>query len=441
MGALALTSLRLAVGGGNGKRSVVVDEHAHALPSPSRVGGPEGLPPQPVHRKIKVLHIITRFAGGSGGNTLLSAIGMDPERFETWIVGGEGSELWRRAEAMGVHTVRTQRLRERVAPVDDAVVLLQLFRLIRRERFSVVHTHCAKAGFLGRLAAWLAGAPVIVHTFHAFATHPFMGRAKRIWFGALERAVRPLADRYVAVSPLVAREAVEKQLAEPGNVEVVLSAIDMDAIPSVPDATVRRELGVPADSPIVGWVGRMVYQKAPLDFVRMAALVRRTHPQVTFVMVGDASHESRPLERATRREAARLGVDVVFTGFRPDAPRIASAFDVFVISSLYEGLGRGLTEALASGRAVVATAVNGVPDLVVPGTTGLLAEAQSPDALAEGVRWLLDHPEEARQMGARARHHVRELFDPRTMCVALDRLYSQLLCVPAIDGRGHEHEA
>ena len=429
------------MGGGNGKRSIVVDEHSDAWLTPASITVLEGLPRQPIPTKIKVLHVITRFAGGSGGNTLLSAIGMDRERFETWIVGGEGSELWRRAEELGVRTVRAPRLRERVAPVDDAIVLWQLFRLIRRERFSVVHTHCAKAGFLGRLAAWVAGTPVIVHTFHAFATHPFMGRAKRVWFGTLERAVRPLAHRYVAVSPLVAREAIEKRLAEPGTVEVVPSAVEMSEIPLVPDPTVRPQLGIPADTPIVGWVGRMVYQKAPLDFVRMAALVRRTHPQVMFVMVGDASHESRPLEHATRREAARLGVDVVFTGFRHDAPRIASAFDVFVVSSRYEGLGRGLTEAMAAGRAVIATAVNGVPDLVVPGTTGLLADAGSPASLAEGVRWLLDHPDEAARMGSGARDRVRELFDQRTMCVSLDRLYSRLLGVPPIEGRGAGHEA
>jgi glycosyltransferase involved in cell wall biosynthesis len=132
---------------------------------------------------------------------------------------------------------------------------------------------------------------------------------------------------------------------------------------------------------------------------------------------------------------------VVFTGFRHDAPRIASAFDVFVVSSRYEGLGRGLTEAMAAGRAVVATAVNGVPDLVVPGTTGLLADAGSPASLAEGVRWLLDHPDEAARMGAGARDRVRELFDQCTMCVSLDRLYSRLLGVPPIEGRGVGHEA
>ena len=415
--------------GGNGKRSIAVGDSTDVRLRPASVNNLDAFPPQPADRKIKVLHVITRFAGGSGGNTLLSVAGLDPERCECWIAGGDG-ELWPRAEQLGVRTVNLGRFRERVSPVDDALVLLQLLRLIRRERFTIVHTHCAKAGFLGRLAAWLARVPVVVHTFHAFAIHPFMGRSKQMWYGSLERAVRPLADRYVAVSPRVALEAVEKRLAAPATVEVVPSAVEMGLIPLDSDHGVRRELGVPDDVPIVGWVGRMVYQKAPLDFVRMADLVRRTHPGAVFMMVGDASHESRPLDREARQEAARLGVDIRFVGFRDDAPRVASAFDVFVVSSLYEGLGRGLTEAMASGRAVVATAVNGVPDLVVPGSTGLLAEPGNPSSLAEGVRWMLDHPSEARGMGDRARARVREEFDQHRMCALLDAMYSQLLGLP-----------
>lgn len=387
----------------------------------------EEIPPQPASDRVKVLHVITRFAGGAGGGTLLAAAGMDPEVYETWIVGGEGSQLWERAEEAGVRSVRLARMRERIAPLDDAIVLWQLFRLIRRERFSVVHTHCAKGGFLGRLAAWLARSPVVVHTFHAFATHAFMGSSRRILYLSLDRLVRPLADRYVAVSPSVAREAVESRLAPPGSVVVVPSGVEMEEIPDRPEPTVRSELGIPERAPVVGWVGRMVPQKAPLHFVRMAAMVRQTHPDTVFVMVGDSAHEAQPLERRTHEEARRRGVDILFTGFRSDAPRIASAFDVHVVSSLYEGLGRGLTEAMASGRPVVATAVNGIRDLVVPASTGLLAPPGDPVALAVCVRWMLDHPEESRQMGARGRTRVLGTFDQATMCATLDRVYSGLL--------------
>jgi hypothetical protein len=232
------------------------------------------------------------------------------------------------------------------------------------------------------------------------------------------------------VAPRVAREAVEKRIAPPGDIVVVPSAVDLDDIPVAADPGVRTELGVPQDAPLVGTVGRIVAQKCPLDFVRMAALIHAERPDVRFVMVGDATLESADLEAETRREAERLGVPVIFTGFRADAPRVAAAFDVYVVPSLYEGLGRAVTEAMASARPVVATAVNGVPDLVAPGVTGLLAAPRDPAGLASAVLWMLDHSRDAARMGLQGRELVRAHFARKIMCDALDELYSELLGLP-----------
>jgi glycosyltransferase involved in cell wall biosynthesis len=250
-----------------------------------------------------------------------------------------------------------------------------------------------------------------------------MGRRRA--YLALERAVRPITDAFLAVAPEVAREAVEKRLGPPGGVSVVPSAVELDEIPVGVDPRTRLELGIPADAPLVGTVGRLDHQKAPLDFIRMAALVAGAHPGARFVMVGDG-----PLLDAARDEVRRLGVDVTFTGFRPDAARIAASLDVFVISSLYEGLGRALTEALASGRPVAATAVNGVIDLVEHGATGLLSAPADPGSLARNVIWLLEHPAEARRMGEAGAARVRTLFSPATMCALIEQTYARLLGLP-----------
>ena len=389
------------------------------------------LPAQPDVHRIKVLHIITRFWAGAGGNTLVSALGMDPGRYEIWIAGVPGGPLWERAEAAGIKTVQLRGFTEVIAPLDDIRVLFRLIGLIRRERFSVVHTHSSKAGILGRFAAWLCRTPAIVHTFHGFSFHDHMSRSRRRAYLAIERFVQPMTDRVLTVAPAVAREAVEQRLGRPGSVWVVPSAIEFDRVPVEPTRAIRDRLGLAADAQIVGTVGRVDFQKAPLDFVRMASIVAAERPGTAFVMVGDGA-----MEEDTKREARRLGVDILFTGFRADAAEIASAFDVFVVSSLYEGLGRSLTEALASGRPVVACAVNGVPDLVEPGATGLLAAPHDPHGLATSVLWMLDHPEQAARMGEQGRARVRAQFRAEDMCSLIDTTYRELLGLPTATGSG-----
>ena len=396
------------------------------LPRMPRVVSSIALPPQPVPDRIKVLHVITNFTTGAGGNTLLSAMGMDTDRYEVFIASSPGGEFWDRAEAAGVKTRRLVGFVREIAPLKDLSVLFQLIRLIRRERFSIVHTHTTKAGFLGRVAARLCGTPVVVHTFHAFSFHDFMDARVRRTYMLLERLMRPFTDEFLAVAPRVARQAVEYRLARPGRVSVAPSAVELSDLPFEPDGSVRREFAIPPTAPLIGTVGRIMYQKAPLDFVRMAALVAERRPDARFIMVGDG-----PMTGEVRAAAERAGIDLILTGFRDDAPRITCACDVFVMPSLYEGLGRALTEALASARPVVASAVNGVPDLVRPGETGLLAEPGDPEAVARCVLWLLDHPVEAKRMGRQGRAAAVEVFKPEHMCAVLDDTYSRLLGLPA----------
>jgi glycosyltransferase involved in cell wall biosynthesis len=203
--------------------------------------------------------------------------------------------------------------------------------------------------------------------------------------------------------------------------------VDLEHIPERFDPVARRVLGVPRETPLIGTVGRLDAQKAPHDFIRMAAAIRAVRPDTAFVMIGDG-----PLEDEVRRLAAALDVDVIFTGQRPDASWLVAGVDVFVTTSLYEGLGRALTEALATARPVVATAVNGVPDLVEHGATGLLVPPCDPEAEARAVGWLLDHPGDAAEMARQGSQRVRSSFDPPSMCAAVDACYRDLLGLPPL---------
>ncbi len=401
------------------------------VPAPPPVLEPGGFPAAPPVGRVKILHVITRLEAGAGGNTLLSAAGMDPRRYETWVAGGDGGPLWEQARRAGVRTVAIPGLVREIRPLDDLRVLRELVALIRRERFAVVHVHSAKTGVLGRLAGWLCGTPVVVYTVHGrdpwwppVAGGPDLRALMPYGRGFLlaERALRPVTHAFVGVSPTVARDAVLSGVAAPGRTFVAPSAVDLGAIPTGRDPAARADLGLPADVEVVGTVGRLDAQKAPLDFVRMAAQVLRARPGVRFVHIGDGE-----LTDEVVRAARALGVPLLLAGFHPDAARLASAFDVYVVSSLYEGVGRGVTEAMASARPVVATAVDGVVDLVEAGSTGLLAPAGDVAALAAATLWMLEHPSEAERMGEQARDRVRALFTTEVMCSALDEVYSGLL--------------
>jgi glycosyltransferase involved in cell wall biosynthesis len=409
-------------------------------PAPEPVAARGAFPDAPPGVPVKVLHVITRFEAGAGGNTLLSAAGMNRERYDVWVAGGAGGPLWEQARRLHVRTVELPGLRREVAPLADLRTLVRLVALLRRERFGLVHVHSAKAGVLGRVAALVCRTPVVVYTLHgrdpwwpapdrsSSELREVMSKGLRTFLLA-ERLLRRTTHRFVAVAPTVARDGVLAGVASAGRIDVAASAVDLSGIPEDMDPDARAELGGSEGGPLIGTVGRLDAQKAPLDFVRMAGEVTRTHPEARFVMIGDGD-----LLPAAQDLAATLGVRIHFTGFRADAARLASAFDVFVVTSLYEGVGRSVTEAMASARPVVATAVDGVVDLVAPGSTGLLCAPRDPTGLATAVRWMLDNPVEAGLMGKLARDRVRILFAPERMCATLDEIYAGLLGLEPLSG-------
>jgi glycosyltransferase involved in cell wall biosynthesis len=262
----------------------------------------------------------------------------------------------------------------------------------------------------------------VVHTFHGFPFHPFQSRLRRAAYVALERKLGRITDRFVAVSSGVAAEAVRRRIAPPDRIRVI--PVSISAAPAGGPgarARARRLLGFPDHATLLGSVGRLDHQKAPGDFLRaVAALPRR----VQAVWIGGG-----PLRRQVEAERRRLGLQdrVRLLGERDDVGELLPGLDVFLMTSLYEGLPCALLEAMAAGVPVVATAVNGVPEAVVAGVTGLLAPPADPAACAHAVRHLLDHPADAERMAAAARQAVAGRFTPAAAGAALEWLYLDAL--------------
>jgi glycosyltransferase involved in cell wall biosynthesis len=370
--------------------------------------------------RLHVAQVVTRFQAGAGGVALRGAAALDPARYRVTVMAGSGDRLLEEARDLGMEVLLVPDLVPPISPARDRAALAALTALLRARRPDVVHTHSAKAGALGRLAASRAGTPRVVHTFHGFPFHEFQSRPRRGVYVTLERRLGRLTDAFLAVGTGVAVEAIRRGIARPDAIRTIGAAVA--AVPVVPTAqarsTARALLGLPDGVPVIGTVGRLDFQKAPEHLVQALALLR--HRDALVVWIGDG-----PLRADVEREIARHGLQDRFrlAGERADVARLLPALDVFALPSRYEGLPCADVEAQACGVPVVATAVNAVPDVVVPGETGLLVPPGRPALLARALDHLLAEPELAHRMGAEGRDRLGVRFDPDTLGRVLEQSY------------------
>lgn len=382
--------------------------------------------------RVKVVRVIARLnIGGPAIHVINLTADLDPARFESVLVTGtesrgEGSML-DLARARGVTPVIIPGMvGEATLNQRDLKALVALYRLFRRERPHIVHTHTAKAGVLGRVAARLAGVPVVVHTYHGHVLHGYYTPLQNWFLRRAERGLGLLSDRLVTVSEQVKRDLVWYHVARAGKILVIPLGLDLE--PFLASAgqrgKLRRELRLSNGEPLVGIVGRIFPIKNHRLFLEAAARVAAELDSARFLVVGDGV-----LRSAMEDYARALGIAhrVVFTGWRRDLPLIYPDLDVLVVSSNNEGTPVSAIEAMAAGCPVVATRVGGLPDLIADGQTGCLVPPRDPAALAAGILRLLHDRETARSMGEAAQAMVAERFAVERLCRDVESLYIELL--------------
>jgi glycosyltransferase involved in cell wall biosynthesis len=381
--------------------------------------------------RVRVLRIIARLnVGGPALHTTLLTERLDPRRYDARLVAGteapgEGNYL-RLHGSMPERVTVLPALGRDVRGAADVVVLGQLLALMRRVRPHVVHTHTAKAGTLGRLAAKLSGVPVVVHTYHGHVFHGYFSPGRTRVFLAIERALGRRTDCLLAVSETVRRELLTMGVGSPERFRVMPLGLDLDRYLRK-DATrgsLRAELGIPPGTPVVAIVARLVPIKAHEVFLRAARLVCAVLPSTQFLVVGDGERREA-LERLTAELG--LGASVRFLGWRRDLERIYADAWVVALTSRNEGSPVSLIEAMAAERPVVATRVGGVPDLVEDGVTGCLVPPDDPGALAEALVALLQDPERRQVLGKAALERVIPAFAAGRLVADVDTLYRELL--------------
>jgi glycosyltransferase involved in cell wall biosynthesis len=383
--------------------------------------------------RIRVLRVIARMnIGGPAHHVSMLSGRLDPGRFETLLVHGklgpgEGSfESLAGREGCRVKVLAD--LRPELRPAADVRALVGLMRVIRAFRPDIVHTHTAKAGFLGRLAAVLSPGPrpIIVHTYHGHVLEGYFGRPRTVLYRFLERQLGRVSDCLIGVSQATVDDLVRLGVAPRERFRVVPVGLDLDRFLR-PDpeaiATVRDRCGTSAGELLVAFVGRLVPIKRVDLVLRATASARRQGAPIRLVVVGDGPCRAR-LELLA--DSLGIGEAVRFLGYLPDTSAVAAAADIAVLASDNEGTPVSLIEAGAAGRPAVATAVGGVPDVVVPGA-GVLVPPGDHAALARGIVRLAGDAELRAQMGARARTHVTGSFSIGRLLSDVEELYDHLL--------------
>ncbi|HEV8724272.1 MAG TPA: glycosyltransferase [Candidatus Binatia bacterium] len=388
--------------------------------------------------KIRVLRVIGRLnVGGPSIHVVNLAAGLDPSRYEQLLVIGhespaEGSMLdYALSRGVWPHRIQEIVTAFNLAP-RDGIALKRLFSLMRLYRPHIVHTHTAKAGLLGRMAAHLAGVPIIVHTFHGHVLHGYYGPVQNWALRRMETALAWFTHRLVAVSEQVKKELVEYGVAGADRISVIPLGLELAPFLDAEKlrGEFRREMGFTSDVKLVGIVGRIFPIKNHALFLKSAACIAAAEAAARFVVVGDGM-----LRFALEQQAGELDIAdrTLFTGWRSDLARIYADLDVLVVSSNNEGTPLSAIEAMAARCPVVATRVGGLPDLIEDQKTGRLVPPRDAEALASAVLDLLNNPQTACELGQNAMEAVRQRFTVQRLLSDMDHLYTELLEEKAID--------
>lgn len=391
-------------------------------------------------KKNKIVHIITRLdKGGSAQNTLLTVLGTDTKKYDVLLFKGPTVESrmsqdenasvmadLQKAQLKRIKLVTIPLLVRRINPAYDAGALIYLFLLLIKEKPAIVHTHTSKAGFLGRLAAKLARVPIIVHTPHGHVFFGYFGPLKTQIFILLEKYAARITNRIVALTKGEKEDYKFYKIAPEDKIIIINSGVELENIKDLSleeRQNLKRQLGIPERSFVVGTAGRLEPVKGPEFLLEAAKDILSNYPQTYFVFAGDG-----PLRQRLERKAYELGINtnMRFLGWRNDVTRVISIYDIFIFPSLNEGMGRVLVEAMALGKPVVASNVGGIPDLVTHGKTGFLVPPRDPGQLARYIQVLMEDEGKRKRMGQGGKEMALN-FKKEIMVEKIAELYDELL--------------
>ncbi len=382
-------------------------------------------------RSLHIIHVITRLdLGGSAENTLLTAIGMAARGCKTDIICGNSdnppSANETKAIEAGVTIFRIRQLVRSPSLINDGVALALIYRRIRKGKYNLVHTHTSKAGILGRIAARLARVPCIVHTPHGHIFYGYYSRLLTRFFVYLERFASRFTDAQITLTKREKQDYIFRNIGTPGKLYPVYSGIELAPFlhPARSPLEMRASLGLSKTCFVAGTVARLVSVKNHALIVAAAARLKNTCSNIRYVFVGDGELRDSLIARASE---AGVRDRFVFAGWRSDIPDLLGAFDIFIMCSKNEGMGRAFVEAQAAGVPVIGTRVGGVEEVIDEGRTGYLVDPDDADGLAEKIELLYSRRDHRKALSEACKAWVNPKFSAAVMVDEIDKVYRRVL--------------
>jgi len=386
-------------------------------------------------RKIKVLRIIARLnIGGPARHVAVLNEGLEKKRFDSSLIygklaGNEGDMSYL-AEGGKAKSIFIPELSRDIRPVRDLRAFMRIFSIIKSEKPDIVHTHTAKAGTIGRLAAILARVPIKVHTFHGHIFYGYFSRLLTAAFLQIEKALAFFTDRIVAVSDIQKEELLRKyRIGKKTRYSVINLGFELERFldPERYKGGLRKKLALKNDALLIGIVGRLEPVKNHEMFLNVAwklkrSLAKSESEKIKFIVIGDGPRRARLMNYA---KAYGLEKDVFFTGWIKNMPEAYADLDIVALTSRNEGTPLSLIEALASARCVISTDVGGVKDVV--GDAGILVGENDEGAFVRGLGSLIEFPGQRKEFGERGRERVLKRFSRENLISGVEKLYEELL--------------
>jgi glycosyltransferase involved in cell wall biosynthesis len=386
-----------------------------------------------LQRKIKVAHIIARMiTGGADENTLFTIEGLNEDKYKIDLITGEEFDrtILNKVKNHPFDIIQIKRLKWKLNFLYDPIVLLKLIKLLKKKGYDIVHTHTTKAGILGRIAAYISGVPIIVHGLHGSTFQAFNSGLLNWLLFLFERLTGRFTDAYISVSKILSENYIKKGIGKKENYYTVYSGMELGkfyhAREKIDYEEKREELGIKRKDFVIGNVARLESRKGHKFLIDAFKNIvgEQKDGGVKLLIIGEGN-KRKYLENYVRK--LNLRDKVIFTGYREDVEELMAIMDIFVLTSLREGLPRVLVQAAAVGMPSIVFNVDGVPEIIKDNYNGFLVKVNNVEQLENRIVKYMNNKELVSLHGRNGREFIEDKWSVQGMVERIDRIYQNLV--------------